>query len=123
MKKIQQKSKTIQDRVYTRQNTKCSKLISPSTHNASTAAMEKVVAWWAFVSSVDEGTGSGNDVDGSSDPSSSQSKPYSSSSIKMLSSISLSLAQSKTSRGPWAVSLKVTSYDSITVLVLRLNTL
>jgi hypothetical protein len=46
---------------------------------------------------VKAGTGSGDDVEGSSGSSSSPSMPYSPSSTKMLSSISLSPAHSKTS--------------------------
>jgi hypothetical protein len=98
-------------------------MISPSTHDASTAAMEEVVARGASASSVKAGIRSGDDVEGSSGSSSSPSKPYSSSSTKMLSSISLSHAHSKTSRGQGVISLKVTSHDSTTVLVSRLNTL
>jgi hypothetical protein len=77
----------------------------------------------ASTSSVEAGTSSSDDVEGSSGSSSSPSKPYSSSSTKILSSFSLSPAHSKTSRGQVAVSSKVTSHDSTMVLVSRLNTL
>jgi hypothetical protein len=93
----------------------------PSIRDASTAAVKDVVARGGSASSVDAGTSSGDDIDGSSGSSSSQSKPYSSSSTKMLYSTSLSSAHSKTSRGQGAVLSKVTSHDSITVLVSRLN--
>jgi hypothetical protein len=39
-------------------------MISPSTRDASTAAMEEVVAWGASASSVEAGTRSGDGVDG-----------------------------------------------------------
>jgi hypothetical protein len=101
----------------------CSEMISPSTYDASTTAVEEVVAWGASASSVEAWTGSGDDVAGSSTSSSSPSMPYSPSSTKILSSISLSPAHWKTSRGQGAISLKVTSDDSTMVLVLRLNTI
>jgi hypothetical protein len=72
---------------------------------------------------VKAGTSLDDDVNGSSDSSSSLLKPYSSSVTKMLSSISLSPAHSKTSQGQGAVSSKITSYDSIMMLVSRLNTI
>jgi hypothetical protein len=72
-------------------------MISPSTRDATTAAVEEAVARGASASSVEARTNSGDDVDGCSGSSSSPSTPYSSSSIKMLSFISLSLAHSKTS--------------------------
>jgi hypothetical protein len=65
----------------------------------------------------------GDDVEESIGSSSSPLKSYSSSSTKMISSISLSLAHSRASRGQGAVLSKVTSHDSRTVLVSRLNTL
>jgi hypothetical protein len=98
-------------------------LISPSTRDTSTAVVDEVVARGASALSVKAGTSSGDDVEGSSGSSSSPSKPYCSSFTKMLSSISLSPAHSKTSRGQGVVLLKVTSYDSTTVLVSMLNTL
>jgi hypothetical protein len=69
---------------------------------------------------VEAGTCSGDDVDGSSGSSLSPSMPYSPSSTKMLSSISLSPAHAKTPQGQGAVSSKVTSHDSTTVLVSKL---
>jgi hypothetical protein len=95
-----------------------SEMISSSTRDTSTAAVKEVVAWGASTSSVEAGTSSGDDVDGSSGSSSSLLKPYSSSSIKMLSSISLSPAHLRTLWGQGAVSSKVTSDDSITMGVL-----
>jgi hypothetical protein len=71
-------------------------MISPSTRDASTAAVEEVVARGASTSSVEERTGLGDDVEGSSGSSSSPSMPYSPSHTKMLSSISLSPAHSMT---------------------------
>jgi hypothetical protein len=41
-------------------------MISPSTHDASTAAVKEVVASGASASSVEVGTSSSDDVDGSS---------------------------------------------------------
>jgi hypothetical protein len=67
--------------------------------STSTAVVEEVVACGASASSVKAGTNSGDDVEGRRGSSSSPSKPCSYSSIKILSSISLSLAHSKTSRG------------------------
>jgi hypothetical protein len=99
-----------------------SEMIFPSTCDVLTAAVEEVVPWGASASSVEAGTNLGDDIDGCCASSSSPSKPYSSSSIKMLSSISLSHAHSKTSHGQGAVLLKVTSHDSTTMLVSRLNT-
>jgi hypothetical protein len=101
----------------------CSELISPSTCDASTTAVEEVVARGSSASSVEAGTSLGDDVEGSSDSSSSPSKSYSSSTTNMLSSISLSSTHSKTSQGKGAFSSKVTSHDSTMVLVLRLSTL
>jgi hypothetical protein len=98
-------------------------MISLSTHDTSNAAVEEVVARGASASTVEAGTCSGDDVEGRSGSSSSSSKPYSSSSTKMLSSISLSPAHSKTSRRQGADLLKVTSHDSTTMLVSRLNTI
>jgi hypothetical protein len=98
-----------------------SEVISPSARDASTAAVEEVVAWEASTSSVEEGTSSGDDVDKNSGSSSSRSNLYSSSSIKMRSSISLSPAHSKISWGQGAVSLKVTSHDSIIMLVSKVK--
>jgi hypothetical protein len=98
-------------------------MISPSTRDAFIAAVEEVIAWGASASSVKAGTCSSDDVEGSSDSSSSPSMNYSPSSTKMLSSISLLPAHSKTSHGQGAVSSKVTSYDATTVLGSRLNTL
>jgi hypothetical protein len=95
-------------------------MISPSTCDASTAAVEEEVSLGASALSVEAGTGSGDDVGGSSGSSSSPLMPYSPSSTKMLSSISLSPAPSKISQGQGAVSLKVTSHDSTTVLVSKL---
>jgi hypothetical protein len=46
-------------------------MISPSTRDASTATVEEVVARGASASSVEVGTSSGDDVDGSSGSSSS----------------------------------------------------
>jgi hypothetical protein len=71
-------------------------MISPSTRDASTAVVEVVIARGASASSVKAGTCSGDDVKGNSGSSSSSSMHYSPSSIKMLSSISLSPAPSKT---------------------------
>jgi hypothetical protein len=95
-------------------------MISPSTRDAFIAAVEEVVASGASASSVEERTCSGDDVEGSSGTSSSSSMPYSPSSTKMISSIFLSPAHSKTSRGQGAVLSKVTSHDSAMVLVSRL---
>jgi hypothetical protein len=61
--------------------------------------VEEVVARGASASGVEAGIDSSDDVEGSSGSSSSLSMSYSPSSIKMLSSISLSLAHSKTSCG------------------------
>jgi hypothetical protein len=73
---------------------------------------------------VEAGIGSGDEVDaGVICSSSSPLKPYRSSSAKILSSISLALAISKTSRGQGIVSSKVTSHDSTMLLVSRLSTL
>jgi hypothetical protein len=72
-------------------------MIFPSTRDASVATVEEVVARGASVSSVEAETTSGNDVDGCSGSSSSPLKPYRSSYTKMLFSISLSPAHSKTS--------------------------
>jgi hypothetical protein len=94
-----------------------SEMISPSTRDASIAVVEVVVDWGASASSVEAGTSSGVDVDECSGSSSSLLKPYSSSSTKMLSSISLSPAHSNTSWGQGVVSSKVTSCDSTMVLV------
>jgi hypothetical protein len=55
-----------------------SEMISPSTRDTSTAVVEEVIAWGAPASSVEVGTCSGDDVDGSSGLSSSRSKLYSS---------------------------------------------
>jgi hypothetical protein len=74
-------------------------MISPSTHDASTIAVEEVVACGASASSLEAGTSSGDDVEGRSGSSSSWSTPYSPSYTKMLSSISLSPTHSMTSRG------------------------
>jgi hypothetical protein len=41
-------------------------MISPSTCDTSTAAVEEVVAWGASASSVEAGTNSGDDVEGRS---------------------------------------------------------
>jgi hypothetical protein len=60
-------------------------MISPSTRDTSTTAMEEVVTLGASVSSVEAGTSSDDDVDGCSGSSSSPSKPCSYLSIKMLS--------------------------------------
>jgi hypothetical protein len=65
-------------------------MTSSSIRDASTATMEEVVAGVAAASNVKVGTSSGDDVEGSSGLSSSPSMPYSPSSIKMISSISLS---------------------------------
>jgi hypothetical protein len=62
-----------------------SEMISSSTRDASTAGVVEVVAWGAPALSVKVGTSSGDDVERHSESSSSPSKPYSSSSIKMLS--------------------------------------
>jgi hypothetical protein len=97
-------------------------MISPSTCDAFTAAVEEVVARGAFASSVEAETSLGHNVDGSSGSYSSWSKPGSSSSTKMLSSIFLSPTHSKISQGQGAVSSKIISHDSTTVLVSRLNT-
>jgi hypothetical protein len=97
-----------------------SEMISPSTCDASTAIVEDVVAWGASAWSVEVGTDSSDDIEGSSGSYLSPSTPYSSSSIEMLSSISLSPAHSRTSWGLGAVSSKVTSYDSTMVLVSKL---
>jgi hypothetical protein len=73
---------------------------------------------------VEAGIGSGDEVDaGAICLSSSPLKPYRSSSAKILSSISLALAISKTSRGQGIVLSKVTSHDSTMLLVSRLSTL
>jgi hypothetical protein len=48
-----------------------SEMISPSTRDASTAALEEVVAWGAFASSVKAVTELSGDIEGSSDTSSS----------------------------------------------------
>jgi hypothetical protein len=100
-----------------------SELISPSTRDASAATVEEVVACEASASSVKAERDSGDDVEGSSCLSLASSKLYSSSSTKMLSSIFLSPAHSRTSRGQEVVLSNVTSYDSTTVLVSRLNTI
>jgi hypothetical protein len=55
-------------------------MISPSTHDASTAAIEEVVTQGVSTSSVETGTCSGDDVEGSSGLSLSPLKPYSPSS-------------------------------------------
>jgi hypothetical protein len=89
-------------------------MISPSTRDASTATMKEVVA---STVSVEVGTCSGDDVEGRNRSSSSPSKPYSFSSTKMISSISLSPGHSKISLGQGAVLLNITSHDSTTVLV------
>jgi hypothetical protein len=47
-----------------------SEMISPSTRDTSTVGVEEVVAWGASALSVKAGTGSGNDVEGSSGSSS-----------------------------------------------------
>jgi hypothetical protein len=99
-----------------------SEMISPSTRDISTVVVEEVVAWGASASSVEAGTYSGDNVEGSSGSSSSPSTPYSPSSTKMLSSIPLSSAHSRTSRGQGAILLKATSHNSTTMLVSRLNT-
>jgi hypothetical protein len=98
-----------------------SEMISPSTRDASTATVEEVVAWGASTSSVEAGTGLSDDVERISGSSSSSPTSYNPSSIKILSSISLSHAHSKTSWGQGLVSSKVTSHDSTTVLVSRLS--
>jgi hypothetical protein len=54
-----------------------SEMISPSTCGTSTVVVEEVVAWEASASSVEAGTSSGDDVDGSSGSSSSPSTPCS----------------------------------------------
>jgi hypothetical protein len=95
----------------------------PSTRDTSTATVEEVVARGASALSVEVETDSGDDVEGSNDSSSSSSTPYSPSYTKMLSSISLSPAHSRTSQGQGAVSSNVTSYNSTTVLISRLNIL
>jgi hypothetical protein len=100
------------------------KLISPSISDARTPTEEDVVASGASASSVDAGTSLRDEVDaGAICLSSSPSMSYSSSSTKILSSIFLSLALSKTSRVQGAISSKVTSHDSTMVLVSRLSTL
>jgi hypothetical protein len=53
------------------------KMISPSTHDTSTADVEDVVAWGASASSVEAGTTSSGDVEGSSGSSSSPLTPCS----------------------------------------------
>jgi hypothetical protein len=63
-------------------------IISPSICDASTTVVEEVVAWGASASSVEVGTGLGDNVDGRSGSSSSPSKPCSYSSTKMPASIS-----------------------------------
>jgi hypothetical protein len=100
-----------------------SEMMTPSTRDASTTTVEDVVVSGASAASVEAGTSTDDYVDGSSGSSSSQLKLCSSSSTKVLSSIFLSPAHSKISRGQGAVSLKVTSHDSTTVLVSRLNIL
>jgi hypothetical protein len=101
-----------------------SELISPSIPDACTPAQEEVVALEASTSRVEAGTCPGDKVDaGVICSSSSPSRPYSFSSTKIHSFIFLSPAPSKTSREHGAVSLKVTSHDSTTMLVSRLSTL
>jgi hypothetical protein len=95
-------------------------MIYPSICDASAATVEEVVAWGASASSVKVWTCSGDDVDGSSGSSLSLSMPYSPSSTKMLSAISLSPAHSTTPRGQGAVSSKVASHDSTMVLFSKL---
>jgi hypothetical protein len=67
-------------------------MISPSTRDVSTAAVEEVVALGASALSVETETSSSDVVEGCSGSSSSPLKPYSFSSTKMLSSISFSPA-------------------------------
>jgi hypothetical protein len=75
-----------------------SELISPSILDTCTVAKEEVAALGASASSVEAGTSPGDEVDaGVICSSSSPLKPSSSSSIKILYSISLSPALSKTS--------------------------
>jgi hypothetical protein len=101
-----------------------SELISASILEACTPVEEEVAAWGASTSSVEARTCPSDEVDaGAICSSSSPSKLYSSSYTEILSSISLSPALSKTSRGQGAVSSKVISHDSTMVLVSRLSTL